>query len=130
MSWLRHAFAVDPPGDIEPNESQRGLVEKLCVEIVRRRLTAPAMFVLEMSRPLNYVSAQFLRFVQPFVTVIVDKSEYENLTRFLERRGSIGYVCRRIEALEAECVSKERARGSQPNRKAAGPQSENLHAQD
>ena len=128
MNWLKHAFAVDPPGEIQPNESQRGLVEKLCVEIVRRRLTTPAMFTLEMSRPLNYVSAQFLRFIQPFVTVIVDRGEYENLTRFLEQRGSIDYVCRRIEALEAECIIKERAGGNKSKREAAGPQSRKPHA--
>jgi hypothetical protein len=101
VSWLKHAFAIDSPGEINPNETQRALVEKICSEVVRRRLTAPALFTLEMSRPLNYISAQFLHFLQPFVTVIADKNEYENLTLFLEQRGSLEYVCRRLEALEA-----------------------------
>ena len=128
MNWLKHAFAIDAPEEIRPNEAQRRLTEKLCVEIVRRRLTTPAMFILEMSRPLNYVSAQFLRFIQPFVTVIVDKDEFENLTLFLEQRGSIGYVCRRLEALEAECVIKERAGKNKSRREGGGPQSREPHA--
>src|SRR5262249_30866587 len=41
VSWLRHAFAVDPPGPAEPNELQRRLVDKVCGEVVRRRLTTP-----------------------------------------------------------------------------------------
>lgn len=104
MNWLKHAFAIDSPAQIAPNDTQRALVEKICNELVRRRLTTPALFMLEMSRPLDYVSAQFLRFLQPFVTVIADKKEYEyeNLTLFLEQRGSVDYVCRRLEALEAE----------------------------
>jgi len=101
VSWLKHAFAIDSAGEINPNETQRALVEKICSEVVRRRLTAPALFTLEMSRPLNYISAQFLHFLQPFVTVIADKNEYENLTLFLEQRGSLEYVCRRLEALES-----------------------------
>ena len=128
MNWLKHAFAIDAPEEICPNESQRRLAEKLCVEIVRRRLTTPAMFILEMSRPLNYVSAQFLRFIQPFVTVIVDKDEFENLTLFMEQRGSIGYVCRRLEALEAECVVRERAGGKKSKQEGAAPQSREPHA--
>jgi hypothetical protein len=123
VNWLKHAFAVDPPGPIEPNEMQRALVEKVCSELVRRRLTSPALFTLEMSRPLNYVSAQFLHFLQPFVTLIADKSEYQNLTLFLEQRGSIDYVCRRLEALEVE-------RGAKPVTEATGLQSPGPHAQD
>jgi hypothetical protein len=106
VNWLKHAFAIDSPGPIRPDEMQRILVEKICIEVVRRRLTAPALFTLEMSRPLNYVSAQFLHFLQPFVTVMVDKNEYDNFTRFLEQRGSIDYVCSRIAALEAQSDSK------------------------
>ena len=109
VSWLKHAFAIDSPGEINPNETQRALVEKICNELVRRRLTAPALFTLEMGRPLNYISAQFLRFLEPFVTVIADRNEYENLTLFLEQRGSVEYVCRRLEALEAGYDAKKRA---------------------
>jgi hypothetical protein len=101
MKWLKHAFAVDPPGAAEPNDIQRKIVEKLCAEILRRRLTTPAMMMLEMSRPLNYVSAQFLHFIQPFVSIIADAEEYQQFTQFLEQRGSIDYICKRLEAMEA-----------------------------
>jgi hypothetical protein len=111
LNWFKHAFAIDSPGEIKPNETQRALVEKLCAEVVRRRLTAPALFMLEMSRPLNYVSAQFLHFLQPIATAIADAGEYENLTLFLEKRGSIDYICGRIEAHETERVNKLRAGG-------------------
>ena len=130
MNWLKHAFAIDSPEHIQPNEMQSRLVEKLCAEVVRRRLTAPALFTLEMSRPLNYVSAQFLRFLQPIVTVIADKSEYENLTLFLEQRGSIDYVIRRLEALEAESNAMERPGGNKPVREGTDPEFREHHAQD
>ena len=100
MKWLKHALAIDPPQALEPNEAQRELVEKVCAEIVRRRLTTPALLMLEMSRPLNYVSAQFLHFVQPFASAIVDAEGYRQLTEFLEQRGSIEYICKRLEAMD------------------------------
>jgi hypothetical protein len=108
MKWLKHAFAIDPPGKAEPNETQRRVVERLCVEIVRRRLTAPALLLLEMSRPLNYVSAQLLHFFQPILTAIANADEYEQFTLLLEQRGSIDYICERIEKLEAECATREK----------------------
>ena len=101
MKWLKHAFAIDSPEALEPNDAQRALVEKLCAEVVRRKLTTPALLMLEMSRPLNYVSAQFLHFIQPFASVIADAEGYRQLAQFLEQRGSIDYICKRLEAMEA-----------------------------
>jgi len=101
MSWLKHAFGTDPPGPAVPDETQRVLVERLCAEIVRRRMTMPALFMLETSRPLNYVSAQVLHFFQPLVAIVADTAAYNQFARFLEQRGSIDYVVRRLEALEA-----------------------------
>jgi hypothetical protein len=114
VNWLKHAFAIDSPEQIQPNETQHAWIEKFCNELVRRRLTAPALFTLEMSRPMNYISAQFLHFLQPFVTVIADKNEYENLTLFLEKRGSIEYICGRLEALEAGYDAQKKA-GQNPS---------------
>ena len=111
MKWLKHAFATDAPGPAEPNDTQRVLVEKLCAEVVRRHLTTPALLMLEMSRPLNYVSAQLLHFFQPIATMVADAEGYRQLTLFLEQRGSIDYMCQRLEALEAHCAARERRGG-------------------
>ena len=102
LAWLKHAFAVDPPGPAQPDEAQARIVERVCREIVSRRLTTPAMMALEMGRPLNHLSAQVLTFFQPFVAIAGDASAYEQFTSFLEQRGSLDYIGARIEALEAE----------------------------
>ena len=120
VEWLKHAFAVDPPGPAVPNEDQRVLVDKLCAEVVRRRLTAPALLMLEMSRPLNYVSAQLLHFFQPLVAIVTDADGYLQLTKFLEQRGSIDYLCQHLEALEAQSAAKERV--ADPSRPVDGDQ--------
>ncbi len=102
MEWLRHAFAIDPPGPAQPGEAERVLVDRVCAEVVRRRLTAPALLLLEMSRPLNYLSAQFLHFMQPLLSALGNTADAERLARFLEQRGSMEYVTNRLEALDVQ----------------------------
>ncbi|MCG3127788.1 MAG: hypothetical protein CHACPFDD_02660 [Phycisphaerae bacterium] len=102
FGWLKHAFAVDPPGPATPSELERGLIERLVEELVRRRLTTPAVMMLECSRPLNYIGSQAMTFFGPIAELIFPRAEYRAVAAFLERRGSIEYICQRLEAKDAE----------------------------
>jgi hypothetical protein len=102
LAWLKHAFAVDAEGPAEPTAEQRDAVERVCREIVRRHLTMPALAFLEMSRPLNYLGAQALHFFAPFVSVLTDSQGHRHFAAFLEQRGSVEFLCRRLEDLEAK----------------------------
>lgn len=99
---LKHAFAVESTDPIEPTDEQRPVVERLCREVVRRRLTVPALMALEMSRPLGYLAAQTIHFFTPLIASVTDAQGHKHLAAFLERRQSVEYLCRRIEQLEAE----------------------------
>jgi hypothetical protein len=104
-SKLRHAFAVDPPGPAEPTAQQQVPVDWLCRQIAMRHLTTPALVFLEMSRPLNYLSSQIGHFIAPSVWAIARRMTYENychFVTFLEQRGSIEYLARRVEHFEQE----------------------------
>ena len=70
--WLKHAFALDGSGPVQPNDVQRAVIERLSREVVRRRLTTPAALALEVCSPLNFVSAQALHFFQPLVASFTD----------------------------------------------------------
>ena len=72
FAWLKHAFAVDPPGPAQPTQAQALIVERVCREVVKRQLTTPAIMALEMARPLNHLSAQVLTFFQPFIAIAGD----------------------------------------------------------
>ena len=112
MEWLKHAFASDAPGPAQPNDGQRLVIDRICREVVRRHLTAPALLALEMSRPLNYVTAQLLHFFQPFLVVLADTAAYDQFTTFLEQRGSMDYLAERLEAIEAERTTGSRPPGT------------------
>ena len=109
MRWLKHAFAVDPPGPAEPTDAQRDVVERICREVVRRHLTTPALLLLEMSRPLNNVTAHLIHFFTPVLSAFADATTTREFARFLERRGSIEFLCRRIEDIEADATCREQA---------------------
>lgn len=102
LDAFKHAFAVESPDPIEPTDEQRPVVERLCREIVRRRLSVPALLALEMSRPLGYLAAQAIHFLTPLIATVTDAEGHKHLAAFLERRQSVEYLCTRIEALEAE----------------------------
>ncbi len=102
MNWLKHAFAIEPEGPAQPNEAERQLAEHLCQAVVRRGLTTPALLLLETFRPLNYLAAQSMHFLGPIAQAVFDAEGYRRLAGFLERRGAVDYLCRRLEELEAE----------------------------
>lgn len=100
--WLSHAFAVEKPGDIDPSPHQREIVDRLCKEVARRQMATPALLALEMSRPLNGLSAATMHMFQPIIAAVMSTDSYEQFALFLEHRGSIDYLCQRIEHFEKE----------------------------
>ncbi len=123
--WLKHAFAVDPPGPAEPTDAQREPVDWFCRQIAKRHLTTPALIGLEMSRPLNFISSSAMHFFSPAVWAIAKQQtleNYNNFAQFLENRGSVDYLCARIEHFEKEYEQQDRSgdAGDTPAEDVAG----------
>ncbi|MCA9243960.1 MAG: hypothetical protein KDA32_08410 [Phycisphaerales bacterium] len=97
FGWLKHAFAVEP-GEFAPTDQETALVDRLAAAIARRGLSTPALIGLECSHNLNFLASQALVFTQPVAQLIFKPDEYETFARFLDRRGSVEYFCRRLEA--------------------------------
>lgn len=97
----RHAFAVETPADFRPSDEERRVADRICRELVRRRLATPALMFLEMSRPLNFLGSQLLHFLSPVLSGLTQSHGHRHLAAFLEHRGSVDYLCRRIEELDS-----------------------------
>jgi hypothetical protein len=100
--WLKHAFHVDDDSPIEPNETQKKALDKLCKGIIRRGLTTPALIGVEMGRPLNFVGSQTMHFFTPLIAAFVPTDNWKAVAEFLEHRGSVDWIRNRIEELENE----------------------------
>ena len=100
MSWretLKNAFAVDKAEDAEPTERLAEIVDTVAKAVVRRNMTTPALMALEMGRPLNFVASQAIHFFRPIISVVLDGPSIKEFATFLEQRGSVEYLCRRLE---------------------------------
>lgn len=82
--------------------AQRALLEQLARAIVARKLAAPAIFVLEAFRPLNFITAEFLVFLQPFARLVVPRDKYDLLVEALHDRANVTWLIDRIEQLDAD----------------------------
>lgn len=106
---VRHAFAVDPPGPAQPTPEQQPAVDWFCRQVARRHLATPGLIALEMSRPLNFVFSQTMQFFAPGAWALLRQTNYEHyqlFAAFMERRGAVDYLERRIEHFEAQCEKK------------------------
>lgn len=115
MRGLKHAFAIDPPGVAEPTPEQQAAVDYICRQVAKRHLTTPGLIGLEMSRPLNFLLSQTMHFFSPGAWAIFPHRTYQGydvFAAFLERRGSVEYLARRIEHFEAQFERRERGETS------------------
>ncbi len=97
-NWLRTAFAVEDDTALQPTPDEARLVDRLCRAIVVRGLRTPAVVALDCSHNLNFLASQTMVFLEPIVTLLFKGDEYARFRGFLARRGSIEYICRRIES--------------------------------
>ena len=100
MSWrdeFRKAFEVEKSGAAEPTERMAEIVDQAAKAVVRRQMTTPALMALEMGRPLNFVASQAIHFFRPIISVVLDTEAIKEFATFLEQRGSVEYLCRRLE---------------------------------
>ena len=99
FDWLKHAFALEPPGPAQPTPVQAAAIDRVCREVVRREMILPAQMVLDSSAPLSFLIGQSLRFFEPFLVAVLDPASIREFACFLERRGAVEYLSHRLEEL-------------------------------
>lgn len=69
-------------------------------ELKRRRMTAPAIFVLESMMPLTYVASSALVMLRPLVQLVIGIKDYEVFAAALEDRANVEWLLQQLEAAE------------------------------
>jgi hypothetical protein len=96
---LANAFAYDD-GRADITQDDLALLDKVAEFVVRRRLTTPAILLLESTGPLNFVGASLMSFFRPILSAGFKMDEYEKFERLLEKRCSLPLLTERIELCE------------------------------
>ena len=85
-----------------PEDEQEALLTKVATEIVRRRLTVPAILFLETCKPINFIGSQMLIALNPFVASIFNTAEYQKFALIIEKDANVELLTQLIEKLDGE----------------------------
>lgn len=92
----RVAFAV--AGRERPFTAEElALLDKMAVSIVQRRLSGPALLLLESAGPMNFLGSQALHLLTPILNLACDTRDLEQAAGLLERRDAIPRLIACIE---------------------------------
>ena len=89
-------------------DEDEALINKVAERIVRMRMTVPAIFFLESSKPLAFLGGQLLIFLEPFVQTLFNIRQYQRFALLMENRDNWEKMIRKVEDLEAEYSEREK----------------------
>lgn len=112
------AESAGPPGNTPEDEA---LLDRIASAVVKWGMSVPAIFMLESSKPLNFVGGQFLHFLSPIVHSVVDATELDRLAVLLEKRNTMEDLILRIERIDAGDPEPKRPEKTSETTDAAGP---------
>src|SRR5438876_3514127 len=98
--------AEDPTPDAAPADAE-ALLDRIAAEVMRRGLAAPAVFFLELNRPLAFLAGQATHVLVPFLAPLVGLGRMQEVARMLNDPRNIDRLLERIECLESEALSEE-----------------------
>jgi hypothetical protein len=82
------------------------IIEAIVARIVQFGMTVPAIFFLEMNKPLSYFGGQAMHFFAPIVGVFFET--FEDYAYFFDQRDNVELLIQRLElaAMEEEAERK------------------------
>jgi hypothetical protein len=104
-------------GQMPSPERQKELLEKIADQIVKRKMTTPAILFFESIKPLSFVGSQALVFLQPIVQAFLNRREYDEIVLMMEERENVEKLLVEIERQEALWQERERAEKEEAKKK-------------
>jgi hypothetical protein len=92
----------------EMTEERRDqLIEAIVQKVSQYGMITPAIFFLEMNKPLSYIGSQAMHFFSPIVSVLF--TSFEEYAYFFEDRQNIERVIVRLETVSQEQDASEKS---------------------
>lgn len=92
---------------VQFTEEDRVLVEKVAKAVVARRLEAPAIFLLESVRPVQFMASQAMLFFAPIVQIAAPIADWARVQRLLEERAGCDVLLAAIERYSNESPGQD-----------------------
>lgn len=81
-------------------QGQKVILTRFAQRIADHGLSVPAVFFLEMTKYMSFISSQLLIFFGPVMTSFVQSDPYYKLADLLEDRNNIEFLLNEIEKIE------------------------------
>lgn len=104
---MRDSIYID--GQMPSPERQKELLTKIADQIVKRKMTTPAILFFESVKPLSFVGSQALVFLQPIIQAFLNRREYDEIVLMMEERENVEKLLIEIENQEARWQQREKA---------------------
>jgi hypothetical protein len=104
---MRDSIYID--GQMPSPERQKELLAKIADQIVKRKMTTPAILFFESVKPLSFVGSQALVFLQPIIQAFLNRREYDEIVLMMEERENVEKLLLEIENQEAQWQQREKA---------------------
>ncbi|MGI6643962.1 MAG: hypothetical protein ACOX3V_08240 [Bacillota bacterium] len=104
----------------EPIDAKRRdeIIEAIAKKVQQYGMLVPAIFFLEMNKPLSYIGGQAMHFFSPIASVVFQT--FEDYAYFFDDRQNVELLIQRLEALSLEEEeANRRAKKEQKARKGS-----------
>ncbi|MDA0836525.1 MAG: hypothetical protein O3B01_07185 [Planctomycetota bacterium] len=105
-SALFPAKSSDPGGPFDPAEvspeRRDEIIDYLALTVVRRKLQTPAIFFLELNKPISTVASSMITFAQPTFGAFFGFKRMAEWAALLDERENVELLIQRIESLTGD----------------------------
>ena len=77
----------------------KNFLTKIVKKIIELKLVTPAIFFLEMAKPLNFIGSQTMVFFGPIVSAFVKADGYYRAAELFENNVSVEFLISELERL-------------------------------
>ena len=91
------------------NQSERDIIfiRRVATRIHRSGLVTPAVFFLELTKPLALIGSHVMIFFGPIINAFINAEEYYNGAELFEEPANVELLIREIEKLENDLTHAE-----------------------
>jgi hypothetical protein len=97
-----HAFVAEAQAPARRTPGDDELLDRIAAEVVRRGMVTPAVFFIELNRPLSFLAGQAAHVLFAFLAPVLGIGFARQLAEMLEDPGNVDRLLDRIERREQE----------------------------
>jgi hypothetical protein len=96
--------------DFDLKVSEKEAIAKIAQKIIDRGFVTPAVFFLELMKPLSLLSSHALVFFGPFVTAFMRQDKYYRIAELLEDPKNVEFLISEIERIDKKNKSNNKSK--------------------